>query len=140
MVFFFSEFQAGKICAFAKKLGNEFPKGLHKTKHEVRVWLVVRMALVLPEIKDNTDGWGPSSTPEQFEGLPYLPFSKSDKLSKVADWNAPGQFQNRYNRKIFQKIFKKIKKINFTHQKRDTNQLKFNQCFHFLVQMMEALH
>ncbi|KAH6914715.1 eukaryotic translation initiation factor 3 subunit 7 [Coprinopsis sp. MPI-PUGE-AT-0042] len=47
----------------------------------------------LPPIQDNPDGgWGPSTStnfPEQFKfkDIPYAPFSKSDKLGRVADWN-----------------------------------------------------
>ncbi|OQR79284.1 eukaryotic translation initiation factor 3 subunit D isoform 2 [Tropilaelaps mercedesae] len=40
----------------------------------------------LPEIIDNPDGWGPSSIPEKFADMPYQPFSKVDRLGKVADW------------------------------------------------------
>lgn len=31
-----------------------------------------------------SDGWGPSE--ETKSDVPYAPFSKSDKLGKVADW------------------------------------------------------
>ena len=46
----------------------------------------------LPPIHDNPDsGWGPSSSniPDQFKfkDIPYAPYSKSDKLGRVADWN-----------------------------------------------------
>ncbi|TFK25985.1 eukaryotic translation initiation factor 3 subunit 7 [Coprinopsis marcescibilis] len=47
----------------------------------------------LPTIHDNPDGgWGPSTStnfPEEFKfkDIPYAPFSKSDKLGRVADWN-----------------------------------------------------
>lgn len=36
-----------------------------------------------PLIKDNPDGWGPFTVPEQYKDVPYQPFSKSDKLGKV---------------------------------------------------------
>ncbi|KAI1293573.1 Eukaryotic translation initiation factor 3 subunit D [Halotydeus destructor] len=39
-----------------------------------------------PEIQENPDGWGPSSIPEQFKDMPYQPFSKGDRIGKVADW------------------------------------------------------
>lgn len=46
----------------------------------------------LPEFPSVTDSWGPSSTiPEslRFNDVPYAPFSKNDKLGKVADWFDP---------------------------------------------------
>lgn len=49
-----------------------------------------RPAFVLPQINDHPDAWGPSPTalPAQFKDIPYAPFSKSDKLGRVVDWNA----------------------------------------------------
>lgn len=46
----------------------------------------------LPPINDNPDGgWGPSLSnfPQdfKFKDIPYTPFSKADKLGRVADWN-----------------------------------------------------
>jgi len=38
----------------------------------------------LPEVEDNPTGWGPQGEPSVFAGIPYQPFSKSDKLGKVA--------------------------------------------------------
>ncbi|KAI9477762.1 MAG: eukaryotic translation initiation factor 3 subunit D [Benjaminiella poitrasii] len=52
---------------------------------------------VLPTINDNAGGWGPASNviPEQFREIPYTPYSKSDKLGRVADWTNPdGQKQD----------------------------------------------
>ena len=37
-----------------------------------------------PLIQDNPNGWGPSSLPEQFQDMPYQPFSKGDRLGKVS--------------------------------------------------------
>ncbi|KAG1456181.1 hypothetical protein G6F56_006889 [Rhizopus delemar] len=51
----------------------------------------------LPSIFDNQTGWGPASdlVPEQFREIPYAPFSKGDKLGRVADWTNPeGQKQD----------------------------------------------
>ncbi|QUC17021.1 uncharacterized protein UV8b_01262 [Ustilaginoidea virens] len=49
------------------------------------------------------DGWGPSVTSETtLDGVPYAPFSKGDKLSRMADWTAEGKDRdrgrNQYNR------------------------------------------
>ncbi|CAG2173480.1 unnamed protein product, partial [Oppiella nova] len=41
---------------------------------------------IAPEIQENPNGWGPNSVPEQFKDMPYQPFSKSDRIGKVADW------------------------------------------------------
>lgn len=46
----------------------------------------------LPPIHDNPDGsWGPSTSalPAQFNDIPYAPFSKSDKITRIADWHDP---------------------------------------------------
>lgn len=40
----------------------------------------------LPEIQENADGWGPCAIPERFADMPYQPFSKTDRIGKVADW------------------------------------------------------
>ncbi|CAO3665226.1 unnamed protein product [Umbelopsis ramanniana] len=48
-------------------------------------------SFTLPPIKDNSIGWGPASDvlPEQFRDIPYAPYSKGDKLGRIADWSAP---------------------------------------------------
>lgn len=54
-------------------------------------------SFALPPIKDNSIGWGPAShvLPEQFRDIPYAPYSKGDKLGRIADWSAPeGQKQD----------------------------------------------
>ncbi|WVR05058.1 eukaryotic translation initiation factor 3 subunit D [Kwoniella sp. DSM 27419] len=50
------------------------------------------LSFSLPSIQDNADGsWGPSTSaiPAQFKDIPYAPFSKSDKISRIADWHDP---------------------------------------------------
>lgn len=50
------------------------------------------------------DGWGCSVTSDiTLNGVPYAPFSKGDKLGRVADWNADskdrdGRGRGQYNR------------------------------------------
>lgn len=54
----------------------------------------------LPALHDNENGWGPANViPAQFRDIPYAPYSKGDKLGRVADWTNPeGQKQdNREN-------------------------------------------
>ncbi|RDD37503.1 Eukaryotic translation initiation factor 3 subunit D [Trichoplax sp. H2] len=48
-----------------------------------------------PEIPDNPNGWGPYSVPNEFQEIPYQPFAKSDRLGKIADWNAVGTSQDK---------------------------------------------
>lgn len=42
-----------------------------------------------PEVTVNPDGWGPTAPPSQFQGLPYAPFSRAEKLWRPADFAAP---------------------------------------------------
>lgn len=38
------------------------------------------------------DGWGPSITTDTtLDGVPYAPFSKGDKLGRMADWSTDGK-------------------------------------------------
>jgi len=54
-----------------------------------------------PLIQDNPAGWGPNSIPPQFKDMPYQPFSKSDRLGKIADWTGntyqDRRYMNKYN-------------------------------------------
>ncbi|KAI9503121.1 hypothetical protein GGI25_001951 [Coemansia spiralis] len=45
----------------------------------------------LPTIFDNPKGWGPSNSqpPSSFKDIPYVPFSKGDKVNRVANWINP---------------------------------------------------
>lgn len=57
------------------------------------------------------DGWGCSVTNDiTLNGVPYAPFSKGDKLGRVADWNADakdrdGRGRSQYNRNFRGKTF-----------------------------------
>lgn len=38
------------------------------------------------------DGWGPPTTSETtLDGVPYAPYSKGDKLGRMADWTTEGK-------------------------------------------------
>jgi hypothetical protein len=52
----------------------------------------------VPVIYDNPAGWGPTeeSIPQKFLEIPYAPFSKGDKIGKVADFGG-------YNTKLYQR-------------------------------------
>ena len=41
---------------------------------------------VLPPVEENQEGWGPIAVPPQFEGIPMMPFSKSERLGRIADF------------------------------------------------------
>lgn len=45
----------------------------------------------LPTLHDSEYGWGPASDiiPTEFRDIPYAPYSKADKLGRVADWTNP---------------------------------------------------
>merc|ERR1719272_1449900 len=52
-----------------------------------------------PIISDNIHGWGPTKPPEIFSDVPYAPFSKGDKLGKVADFTLSNRWgQDRFGR------------------------------------------
>ncbi|KAI9334431.1 eukaryotic translation initiation factor 3 subunit 7 [Obelidium mucronatum] len=52
-------------------------------------------SFLLPSIIDNPGGWGPPASAEGLEvfaalnQVPYAPFSRFDRIGKVADWSAP---------------------------------------------------
>ena len=53
------------------------------------------------------DGWGPSVTTETtLDGVPYAPFSKGDKLGRMADWTAEGKDRERGSRMQFNRNFR----------------------------------
>ena len=43
----------------------------------------------LPAFAESGNGWGPSSSslPSHLLGLPFMPFNKGEKLSKISDWS-----------------------------------------------------
>ena len=46
-------------------------------------------SFVLPVIQDHPKGWGPHVIPSYLNEIPYAPYSKSDRLGKIADWTSP---------------------------------------------------
>lgn len=53
------------------------------------------------------DGWGPSVTTETtLDGVPYAPFSKGDKLGRMADWTAEGKDRERGGRQQYNRNFR----------------------------------
>ncbi len=37
-------------------------------------------------MEENAEGWGPTSVPEQFDGVPFMPYSKGERLGRIADF------------------------------------------------------
>lgn len=52
----------------------------------------------VPVVGDNPEGWGPMEEPAHLKHVPYAPFSKSEKLGKIADFIQPGGFQKQHGR------------------------------------------
>lgn len=53
------------------------------------------------------DGWGPPVTTETtLNGVPYAPFSKGDKLGRMADWTAEGKDRERGGRAQYNRNFR----------------------------------
>ena len=48
----------------------------------------------------NPDGWGPTTLPVQFLDKPYAPFSKTEKLGRIADFSS----RNRYGRCVLHRM------------------------------------
>src|ERR1700733_15287177 len=48
-------------------------------------------AFKLPPISDSKDTWGPNPADAKLplESIPFAPYSKSDRLGRIADWNEP---------------------------------------------------
>ncbi|KAH7326729.1 eukaryotic translation initiation factor 3 [Stachybotrys elegans] len=53
------------------------------------------------------DGWGPPVTTETtLDGVPYAPFSKGDKLGRMADWTAEGKDRERGGRMQYNRSYR----------------------------------
>ncbi|XP_037070748.1 LOW QUALITY PROTEIN: eukaryotic translation initiation factor 3 subunit D-like [Pollicipes pollicipes] len=51
---------------------------------------------VPPKVQISESGWGPAATVDRFSDMPYQPFSKGDRIGKVAELSArEGAFQDR---------------------------------------------
>ena len=44
------------------------------------------MPFQLPEIEENQEGWGPTSAPAHLKDVPFMPYSKGDRLGRIADF------------------------------------------------------
>lgn len=53
------------------------------------------------------DGWGPSVTTDTtLNGVPYAPFSKGDKLGRMADWTSEGKDRERGGRMQYNRNYR----------------------------------
>lgn len=53
------------------------------------------------------DEWGPPTPSEStLDGVPYAPFSKGDKLGRMADWTSEGKDRERGGRQAYNRNFR----------------------------------
>lgn len=53
------------------------------------------------------DEWGPPTSNENtLDGVPYAPFSKGDKLGRMADWTSEGKDPQRGGRQNYNRNFR----------------------------------
>jgi len=73
---------------------------------------------ILPKISDNVNGWGPleNDIPDNLVDIPYAPFSKSERIGKIADWTTGQDYVND-KRKNYQRNGKHKRKFKFIIQK-----------------------
>lgn len=63
--------------------------------------------LDLVQALPTTDVWGPPVTTETiYNGVPYAPFSKGDKLGRMADWTNDGKNQERGGRQQYNRNYR----------------------------------
>ncbi|KAI9171953.1 Eukaryotic translation initiation factor 3 subunit D [Paramyrothecium foliicola] len=80
--------------------------------HPRQPTIIVKMADSLDYVKvveacPPGDGWGPPVTTETtLEGVPYAPFSKGDKLGRMADWTAEGKDRERGGRQQYNRNYR----------------------------------
>ena len=53
------------------------------------------------------EAWGPvTSTDNMLDGVPYAPFSKGDKLGRMADWTADSKDREKSGRQAYNRNFR----------------------------------
>uniref|UniRef100_A0A914VR58 Eukaryotic translation initiation factor 3 subunit D n=1 Tax=Plectus sambesii TaxID=2011161 RepID=A0A914VR58_9BILA len=68
------------------------------TKDEEQIDGLPASIFDLPDVTENSNGWGPTGMLDRFRNLPYQQFNKADKVGKVADWIGLDRYQDRYRR------------------------------------------
>lgn len=57
------------------------------------------------------ESWGPAtSTESTLNGVPYAPFSKGDKLGRMADWTSDGKGQDGRGRQNYNRNYRGTRK------------------------------
>jgi translation initiation factor 3 subunit D len=55
------------------------------------------------------ESWGPASSADNMlNGVPYAPFSKGDKLGRMADWTAESKDRERQGRQQYNRNFRGV--------------------------------
>ena len=83
-------------------LGLFYPKlrGLHCTMAPISIADIVSSLPV-------EDTWGPAtSSDNMLDGVPYAPFSKGDKLGRMADWTAESKDRERAGRQAYNRNYR----------------------------------
>ncbi|KAF6736742.1 Eukaryotic translation initiation factor 3 subunit D [Oryzias melastigma] len=80
-----------------EEAGTNFIETVNRSKSVVSRTVMAKFQA--PVIQDNPSGWGPCAVPEKFKDMPYQPFSKGDRLGKVADWTGATYQDKRYTNK-----------------------------------------
>lgn len=63
------------------------------------------------------DTWGPATASDNMlQGVPYAPFSKGDKLGRMADWTAESKDPNRAGRQAYNRNYRGIPYSNISSQ------------------------
>uniref|UniRef100_A0A915M7L4 Eukaryotic translation initiation factor 3 subunit p66 n=1 Tax=Meloidogyne javanica TaxID=6303 RepID=A0A915M7L4_MELJA len=85
----------------------------------------------LTECLANSDGWGPGPVKESavlapFEGLPYQPFNKCDRIGRIVDWLGVDRYKksemrDRYNERLYGSSATAGAQFDYIHDNEDAN-------------------
>jgi hypothetical protein len=68
-----------------------FDSQIHNSTHSALIMAETSLADIIAALPSE-DSWGPpTSTETTLNGVPYAPYSKGDKLGRMADWTAEGK-------------------------------------------------
>ena len=66
----------------------------------------ISLSEAVTALKPN-DVWGPPTTTESLvDGVPYAPYSKSDRLGRMADWTTEGKDREARNRQQYNRNYR----------------------------------
>ena len=99
-----------ELLALKIRITTFFEPGPSSTKHHSHMSTDIMAPTSLLDIIDalpSGDSWGPPTTTETtLNGVPYAPFSKGDKLGRMADWTAEGKERERGGRQQYQQRYR----------------------------------